>query len=239
MIKTQDLLSHLVDRLRDTGTISSISHSGNIYKIFTLDTKSLEVGWHVTIGTTDYKILSFATDTYLGLYFTVKSTKNVSGSIWKAKAPYFFYWTPLEVSNELNPAPNDIVYPCVVLFEPIPNSLSIDPTTNTNQKPQCEIVFMGEAQYANWTEAQPYYDYVINKLQVWVNRFLDDMRYSPYSKYINFYEMLQGEQKAFEKWGRYKPNESKSIFNDELSGIDLKITIPICQTFDDFNSKDK
>lgn len=97
-----DFIESVVDGIRSTGTISSISakQSDGSYIITVPDTTDIVVNDYVLIGdATDLQVISKTTST-----FTVMPlfSASVSGSTWKTAKPYYYAGHSKEIANMLN-----------------------------------------------------------------------------------------------------------------------------------------
>lgn len=98
-IYIKDILESVVNLIRDTNIITSISKSGTTYIIYTPDTLDLVKDRYVTIGSN-----ALLNVTYVDpgkKYFNVTSDITVAGTTWKANYPYFHWGIPQEVSQRL------------------------------------------------------------------------------------------------------------------------------------------
>ena len=216
-----NLIGTIIDSFRDTYSITSITHVGTIYTINTADTKRLEVGSYVYISGNNYEVLTLIANTS----FTINSTINVIGTSWKALAPYYFYGTPIMISNTLDKFKNyKQKFPVIVLFETMPAIVNDDETQILERTVSLEMYFMNEANFKDWSHDE-YYTYVINVIQTYVDDFIEKLRnHSQIGKLTNHSET------PYSKWNLTRLDTGKNVFNAELSGIKLEIDLPILKT---------
>ena len=218
-----NLIGTIIDSFRDTYAITSITHVGTIYTINTADTKRLEVGSYVTISGNNYEVLTLIANTS----FTISSAINVIGTSWKALAPYYFYGTPIMISNTLDKYKNyKQKFPVIVLFETMPAVVNDDTSLNIERVVSLEMYFMDEANFKDWSHDE-YYTYVIDVLQTYVDDFITKI-----SNHRQIGALDKHNETPYSKWNLVRLDTGKNVFNSELSGIKLEIDLPILKTLE-------
>jgi len=111
-----NIFDDIVDSMRAIGTITALANDGTTTTVTSDNT--LVVGEVVTINGTDYVIKSPTT-----INFQITGVIT-SATIWAAKAPYYLFGHPIEISNILlEKNKNDTLkyqkYPLVILFTDI------------------------------------------------------------------------------------------------------------------------
>jgi len=221
-----DIISAIVTSIRDTGTISSITKSGNIYTVYTSDTKKLKQYHYVVINSNSYQI----TEILLNTYFKITSSTAVTGTQWIAEAPYFYSGTPIAIDSILKQIQNGSKkYPVIVLFETIRQNIINDNTKATGINADVNLFFMDNANFKDWL-TEDHYENVIEPMQEYLDEFIAACNKSIY---INEYEFDKYNIINHAKWGIYVEEKGKvrSIFTDELSGIELQMTLPIMRHY--------
>jgi hypothetical protein len=216
-----DLVGTLIENIRDTHAIISITNVGNTYTINTAETHSLAVGDYVKISGTDYKIITLTNDTK----FTVTSTTAITGTIWTALAPYYFYGTPIMIANTIDKITDyQNKYPVIVLFETMPadsNDGYIDKESPIERTVALEMYFMDEANYSDWA-SEDYYSNVINDMQTLVDSFIAECQIN-----VQIGSFTKHKETNYSKWNLVRLDTGKNVFNAQLSGIGLNISLPI------------
>lgn len=218
-----DLIGTIIDSFRDTYAITSITHVGTTYTINTTDTKRLAVGSYVSISGNNYEVLTLIANTS----FTINSTINVIGTSWKALAPYYFYGTPIMISNTLDKYKNyKQKFPVIVLFETMPAIVNDDTSLNIERVVSLEMYFCNEANFKDWSHDE-YYTYVIDVLQTYVDDFITKI-----SNHRQIGTLDKHNETPYSKWNLVRLDTGKNVFNSELSAIKLEIDLPILKTLD-------
>lgn len=211
-----DIIGTLIDKIRKTGTITSITHSGTVYTILTSNTEDLEVGDWVEISGTDYKITDITTD----VNFKVTSTSAITGTTWKAKAPYYFYGTAIQISNTLDKIKDDQnKYPAVVLMETMPATVNNDVNSNIERTVSLDMFFVDKANYSDWT-SEDYYTNVIELIQEYIDDFIEECSISTLVSLPDTHK-----ETPHSKWNLVRLDTGKNVFNAQLSGIQLEIEL--------------
>ena len=218
-----NLIGTIIDSFRDTYAITSITHVGTTYTINTSDTKRLAVGSYVSISGNNYEVLTLIANTS----FTINSTINVIGTSWKALAPYYFYGTPIMISNTLDKYKNyKQKFPVIVLFETMPAIVNDDTSLNIERVVSLEMYFCNEANFKDWSHDE-YYTYVIDVLQTYVDDFITKI-----SNHRQIGELDKHNETPYSKWNLVRLDTGKNVFNSELSAIKLEIDLPILKTLE-------
>ena len=218
-----NLIGTIIDSFRDTYAITSITHVGTTYTINTKDTKRLAVGSYVSISGNNYEVLTLIANTS----FTINSTINVIGTSWKALAPYYFYGTPIMISNTLDKYKNyKQKFPVIVLFETMPAVVNDDTALNIERVVSLEMYFCNEANFKDWSHDE-YYTYVIDVLQTYVDDFITKI-----SNHRQIGELDKHNETPYSKWNLVRLDTGKNVFNSELSAIKLEIDLPILKTLE-------
>ena len=212
-----NLIDSIIELIRDTATITSITSSGTTRTINTADTGRLVVGDWVKISGTNYKITSITTNSK----FTVTSSSAITGTSWTALAPYFFYGTPIMIANTIDKIKDyQNKYPIVVLFETMPATVDDDAKSSVERVVSLQLFFLDQANYTDWSHDE-YYSLLLDVLQDYVDSFIDELKNnSSIGKFDSHKET------PYSKW-TLETGDGRNVFNAELSGIGIEIDLPV------------
>jgi hypothetical protein len=218
-----NLIGTLIEEIRDTALITGITHSGTTYTITTADTKDVVVGDWIKISSVDYKVTAMT----VNAHFHVESSTAIigTGTNWTALAPYYYYGTPIMISNTLDKiTDNQNKFPVIVLFETMPATVDDGVDTLLERTVSLEMYFMDEANFEDWTHEE-YYTNIINKMQTRVDAFIEACE-------DNSQTGLPASHKEtnHSKWNMVRLDKGTNVFNSELSGIQLDIDLDIFKT---------
>jgi len=212
-----NLISSIIDLIKDTGDITSITSSGTTRTIFTADTKNLNAGDYVTIGNSDFKILTLVANNK----FTVVSTNAITATTWTAKAPYFFYGNPLMIVNTINRIKDyKQKYPIIVLFETMPSTVNDELVNPLERTVSLDMFVADEANYKDFSH-EDYYSQVIDKLQDIADKLIYEFKNN-----ASIGKLTNHKETPYSQWN-LTTEEGKNVFDAELSAIRIQIDLPI------------
>jgi len=213
-----NLIGSIIDTIRDTHVITSITNIGTTYTINTANTHGLVAGDYVKINSIEYKITSLVVNTR----FTVVSTTAVTGTSWTASAPFYYYGTPLQISNAINKIKDyQKKLPIIVLFETTEADVNDDPTIDIERTPTLQIFFACEANFQDW-DWDDYYVGALTPMQLYVDAFIEALEDSPR---IGIFK--NHKETPYQQWNMERLSTGKNIFDANLSAIGIDINPPI------------
>jgi len=232
--KLREIINTVVDLFRKTGSVSAVVDNGNGTATFNTDsTDGLTVGDcenpFVTVGGVSYEVVSFTADTDI----TVNFTALPSGSTWTADAPYVYYGNPIQMSNEIDKEQNaNAKYPAIIIFENGSSTQELNPTSTIESTESLEVYFMDIANYQDWL-IDDFYSNVVNVMEDLSYNFVDACRQYKYIEELT----ATATRERISKWGvrliRSGKGSADTIFNDNLSGVSLRIDLPISRALND------
>jgi len=157
-------------------------------------------------------------------------TGKVSSSAWESGAPFYFHGTPLEINVLLGQVPSSKnKYPAIFLFEPILMNENNDITQVVGASPKLQIYFMHDwASQEQWTTGD-HYTNIIDDMDELKREFIKKLKANKYVKKITDYSTVRHA-----KWGLFFNDQGykNQVFNDQLSGVELEITLDIKRIID-------
>jgi len=211
-----DFIDSIIDNIRDTYSIDSITNVGTTYTINTADTKDIANNDYVTINSVSYKISNLVADTS----FDVTSLTSVTGSSWKADAPYYYYGTPIATGNTRNIDKLDGIlmkYPFIAVLEPFDSEINLDTSDIIYKTANLWMVFMTESNPNDWNTEQHYTNAINNMTTLLRTFMLELVKSGKISELEGYTETNHSE------WGLIAKNSgsTKTIFNENLSGVEI------------------
>ncbi len=151
--------------------------------------------------------------------------------------PYYFAGTPLSVVNELTTRRrSEDKYPFIYLYEVIEEQFNNTNRTRIERTCDVRLYFLDECTY-KWDSEfnmEKYYEQVVDGMFRLANYFVENASNSDMFGEIERYSI-----KSYAKFGAFKSVEIKNnlfknsmdntVFNEELSGIELRLTLPVYQ----------
>ena len=209
-----NIFEDIVASMRATGTITNPSAASGITTIPSVN--SLSAGDVVTMDSTDYILLT-ATATN----FTVTGT-GITASTWTAKAPYYEFGHPLEISNMLlEKDKNDTLkyqkYPLIVLFTDVTIERGDPKIYGEIKNLFLSIIGISQIEYSS----EQRYDNVIEPtLYPLYNTLVQKIQKSRY--FIGTTPQLKHKLTERPFWGSSsKYGNVKNMFNDPLDALEM------------------
>lgn len=139
----------------------------------------------------------------------------------------YYHGSPLAISNNLAKIKDGASkYPCIVLFDEFEEKGETDPTSLFNRTATVNLFFMDVCR-KEWT-IEEHIENCISPMALIVDQFLSLLDISKYFGRVESY--IRVNRSA---WGLYiqSENNKKSVFPDLLSGVELRVTLPIKKQF--------
>lgn len=222
MVRTQThkLLETIFATIDRTVYVTSYTdNEDGSYTIETCDTKWLYLGRTITIGELDYVV----TDLVVNESITVTGTELPEALTFELFPFYFIHGTIIAAMIQLNAEQyNWNKYPVAYLHQITREKFDENPENTLERESDCEIFFLAEANFSDWTNEE-HSSYSIAPMRNLLFDFIDALKSAKNIGLIVDYELFDHA-----KFGVYLSDKghTSSIFKDELSGVQLKITIP-------------
>lgn len=205
----EDIISSVVDSIRDTGTITNVVFASGISTITTVN--SLSNGEVVVIGSLEGKIKNVSSTEF-------QIEGDATGELsWKAQAPYFIDGHLLDVANQLLQKDGSVApvkfkkYPLIVLEQDYAMNKFDGPLASASLN--FVIVNQTKAEYTTEQRREFNFTPVLDPL---------------YAEFIEALSSFTGVTILSENWEitrRYywgSQLAEKNIFNDKLDAIEIK-----------------
>ena len=137
--------------------------------------------------------------------------------------PFFSHGTTLAKNSELNAVSNaSDKLPMIWLHEITKERFSKDPDSVIDRESDCDLFFMAETNAPDWLTLD-HDKYAIKPMRNMVESFLSALNYSGKTSDGIDYDILDHAN-----FGRYNAEKGhiKKVFDDDMSGCQLMITIP-------------
>ncbi len=214
---------------------SVIDNGNNTYTFACNRTRWACKGYDISILGNSYTIIS--------VVYNVSIT--VSGSVlplaltFDLYAGFFKHGTIRVVANELLRVPNyKNRLPLTFLHEVVTETVHFDPLDALDSESDVRIFFLTDCDYKNWTQLDGD-TLAIAPMRCFANEFIKCLSNSQYIAPLK----STGTIRSYNIFGNADDNGvNKNIFNEFLSGVELKISIPFlkdcdCCTLDELNNR--
>ena len=217
-----DIIGEIVAAINNTFIVKTITDNGDgTYTITTNDTLHLQEGYPLTIDSNDYEIVTIVKDTSIKISGSVLPTVTS----FEVYAPVYYHGTVIKVKSEIKNKTENVLArtPFIYLRELIEEDVNSKYSNSPIEKTaDLQILFLTNCNYVDW-KIDDHYEKAIAQMKNLVDRFMlavyADVRIGEFESYkltnhVNF--------------GVYVTNEGsrKSVFNDNLTGIEMKISLP-------------
>lgn len=139
----------------------------------------------------------------------------------------YYHGSPLAISNTLAKIKlGESKYPCVVLFDEFEESIEPDPLSLFERSATLSLFFMNICK-KEWT-IEEHIANAVSAMNIVVDLFREAIDTSKYFGRIE--SMIKINRTS---WGLYLQNENgkKPVFPDLLSGVELRVTLPVKKAF--------
>jgi hypothetical protein len=219
-METTEIIETIVGGINNKLTVKTITdNNDNTYTITTNDTLWLQVHFPLKISGNDYTII----DIVKNVSFTVSGDALPNVSTIDIYEPTFYHGTVINVKQDMA---NPDVYsrtPFIYLKELLEDdNFSKYSGSPIKKESDLVILFLTQCKMKDWKTVD-HYTHSIAPMRNMVDKFIQSLYKS---KLIGKFERYQTINHV--NFGVYTTDKgmTKAIFNDQLSGIELRIKIP-------------
>lgn len=223
-METVDIIREIVEAISIEFTAKTITNNGNgTYTLTTDDTMYLQEGFSITIGAVTYEILMVVKNTLI----TIKGSALPTIKVFNIYPPVYFHGTVIKVKAEMKGAVNaqnvfartPFIYLREIIEDTVNTKYADSPIEKTTD---LQILFLTQCNYADWTIVD-HYSKSISQMRSLVENFVDKLY-----KNTKIGRFESYKAKPHVNFGVYVTDrgETKSVFTDNLSGIEMNITLP-------------
>lgn len=225
----EQVIDSVVSKLRAkrTAAITSVIQNGNEYTLNTAKTFDIKKGQFINVLGFDVYVIDIVQDTSI----TVETSEDLTSAVeWSSLQPYFYYGDPIDMNNEINrgDTDTDTKYPAVIMFEVQKQRYFRDRSVLYDSEPSVRLFFMDQANYEDYSIDDLYG--VVDRMQDLALEFIDQLDLTS-GVYIQDQDYLINKHS---KWGvkviRDRRTTSETIFDNNLTGVELNIDIPLSKT---------
>lgn len=142
--------------------------------------------------------------------------------------PFYINGTPIAANTELNNIKkNKNKTPMIYLHEIISTEYFNNPLARIDKIPHLRIFFLDESKKGDWKTEQHYSKVIVRMRRVF-NLFIEQLNLNQctFGEFDNYVDVIHNN------WGEWKEHQGhiKTIFDKDLSGIELIINLPILKT---------
>jgi hypothetical protein len=222
-----DILETVVNGLTFTAPILTVTdNGGDSYTLGVDCTYHIQPYCYIAINETDYQVTDIVNDQSITINSNVLP---VVGDIITVSAPKYFHGTRPATNEELAEIEgvSDKI-PMVYVFEVISENYSNNEENRIERESTIRLFFLGGADFQNWYTGD-HYKYAITPMRNLAFQFIKSINNDSgtFAQFDN-YTLLNHA-----KFGIYTDNNGHTnrFFNEDLSGVEMRVTLPIIKDF--------
>ena len=231
MIKeTVDIVEELISQLDIVVKFKSIVDNGDsTYTIETCNTGYLFPCYEFKIDGVDYKVLNeIGKDFIFNERFTIKGNIVPTTTEITLDSLKYYHGTVIATKEELSRKElSSDKFPMAFLLEIIEDDFNNKDDSRVDRNSQLRLFFLSETDENNWTTNE-HYEFSIKPMRNLLYKFIAHLNDSNLIGKIDSYKATNHA-----KFGVYlssKGGHTQRIFDDKLSGVELRIDLPILKS---------
>lgn len=222
-----DIIENVVNGLSFTTEVKTVTDNANgTYTLGVCCSYHVQPYCYVTINAVQYLV----TDITNNESITIENgAAVVVGDTIEITAPKYFHGTRPAINEELDEIESDMdKIPMVYLFEVISENFSNDSENRIERESTLRLFFLGGANFQDWYTDE-HYKYAIVPMRNLVFEFIDAVNADSctFADFDN-YTLINHA-----KFGVFTDNNGHTnrFFNEDLSGVEMRVSLPIIQNF--------
>ena len=226
--ETVDIVNDLVSELGLTITISQIVDNGGNYTLYTCDTKWLQECFKITYEGASWTVTNVVKDDNFTIKPVLDSTPVPTALTFDIYPPYYFHGTVIQTNLELEHISNSsLKTPMIYLLEVLEDTFFNRDAQNERES-DLRLFFLTQANFVDW-KTQDSYTNAIQPMREMCYQFIDTLNKSKKIGIFAQYRIVNHT-----KFGVYVTDKGyeQRIFDDNLAGVELRITLPVLQEND-------
>jgi len=225
--ETVDIVESLIEDLKIVVPFNTITENGDgTYTIESCHTGYLSPMYEFDIDGVNYKVLNEEGKEFVfNKRFTLKGNVVPNASKIVLDSLKYYHGTVIATKEELaRKELSSDKFPMAFLLEVIEDDFDNRDDARIERNSQLRLFFLSETDENNWTTNE-HYEYSIKPMRNLMDSFIAHIESSPLIGKVETYKAINHA-----KFGAYVSatgGQSERIFNDKLSGVELKIDLPI------------
>jgi hypothetical protein len=228
--ETFELLKPVVASIENVVEIDSVvDNLDGTFTIFSCNTLWTTKGFTLSIGGNDYEV----TDIEFNNSITISGTVPIVVTSFNLYVPYYYHNTIIAQNEELNQVSNSWdKFPMIYLHEITRERFDNVVDSSIDRESDCDLYFMIDSNIEDW-KTSDHYEKAIRPMRSLMFSFLNALEKANNVGIIQNFEVFDHA-----RWGIYitMKGHPDRLFRDDLSGTQLRITIPLlkelnCSTY--------
>lgn len=227
--ETVDIVNDLVSELEFPVIIKLITDNGDgTYTLSTCDTYHLQECFKIDYNSAQWTITGVVKDTSITIKPVLDSTPAPTELTFDAYSPYYFHGTVIQTNLELEQISNSsLKTPMIYLLEVLEDRF-FNRDNQNERETDLRLFFLTQANFVDW-KTQDTYTNAIEPMRSLCYSFIETLNKSKKIGIFAEYRLVNHT-----KFGVYVTDKGyeNRIFNDNLAGVELRITLPVLQEND-------
>jgi len=224
--ETVDIVKDLVSSMSFTFVGKAIIDNGGTYTFTTCNTYHLQECFKVTIDGAVFTITDVNSDVSITVKPVLDSTPAPTVLTFSIYNPYYFYGTVIQTNLELEQISNSSAKTPMIYLLEVAEDKFFSNDNQLERESDLRIFFLTQANFVDW-KTQDTYENAISPMRSLAYSFIDTLKESKIIGRFNEYRLTNHT-----KFGVYMTDKGyeKRIFNDNLAGVEMRISLPILQS---------
>ena len=219
--ETVDIIEDLLAEVTTTINIDRwVSLGLGIRKAETCDTSYIHECMMVTIGSEQYRVK----EVKVNEYFVIHTEDSLTDLTFEIKAPSYFHGKAIDTNAELDMIDDKEEITPLVYFTEIYTDRFYPNDELVERETDIRMFFLTTANYEDWV-TNDHYEGVVKPMRNLAYKFIDVLDKSKIiGKFASYYDLTNHP-----KFGIYllRKGAEKRIFDDNYSGVEFRIRLPI------------
>ena len=229
---TVDILNGIIKGMEINIHITEvIDDGGDLFTLLVCNTKHLTVQSKIVIDGTQYKIVDIVQNESIQVKKGKATAPNPVPGTVLLPPPFFIHGTIISTKNELDKIlDGKMKYPMIYLYEIYEENIIVDKTKRVGYESQLRLFFMDKTDPNNYTNATQYKE-VVRPMRSLVESFIDVLETGNRDKIGKLESNMR--LVPWVNFGKFETEKgnTRKLFNDDISGYELKITLPILRSY--------
>lgn len=224
--ETVDIIGDLVSSMNFTFVAKTIINNGGTYTFTTCNTYHLQECFKITIDNAIFKITEVIKNESITIKPVLDSTPAPTLLEFSIYNPYYFHGTVIQTNLELEQITNSSAKTPMIYLLEVAEDKFFNDDSSLERESDLRLFFLTQANFVDW-KTQDTYENAINPMRSLLYSFIETLNNSKIVGKFNDYRVINHT-----KFGVYMTDKGyeKRIFNDNLAGVELRISLPILQS---------
>lgn len=228
--ETVDIVEDLIAQLNIVVPFDTITdNTDGTYTIESCDTGYLFPCYKFVLDTVTYTVLNEVGKEFVyGVKFTIKGNAIPTATELTLDALKYYHGTVIATKEELDKKElSSDKFPMAFLLEVLEDDFDNREGSRIDRNSQFRLFFLSETDENNWN-TQEHYEFSIKPMRNLFYKFINHLDGSNLIGEFNSYKAINHAK--FGVFVSSKGGHTQRIFNDKLSGVELRIDLPILKS---------